>query len=102
VEVVDPRADLVGQRAVFKTELPHLAREGADQTIVAEGQYNCCLVKTTAALTTLHKLADLSHFPIAITPMDRRNQILLISQSPGETTSELLLVWQYQDWTPKE
>jgi hypothetical protein len=31
-QVVDPRADLVGQRAVFKTELPHLAGGGADQT----------------------------------------------------------------------
>jgi hypothetical protein len=32
VEVVDPRADLVGKRAVFKTEFPHLAGGGADQT----------------------------------------------------------------------
>jgi hypothetical protein len=31
-QVVDPGADLVGQRAAFKTELPHLAGEGADQT----------------------------------------------------------------------
>jgi hypothetical protein len=31
-QVVDPRADLVGQRATFKTELPHLAGGGADKT----------------------------------------------------------------------
>jgi hypothetical protein len=31
-QVVDPGADLIGQRAVFKTELPHLAGGGADQT----------------------------------------------------------------------
>jgi hypothetical protein len=29
---VDSRADLLNERAAFKTELPHLAREGADQT----------------------------------------------------------------------
>jgi hypothetical protein len=29
---VDPGADLMGQRAVLKTDLPHLAGEGADQT----------------------------------------------------------------------
>jgi hypothetical protein len=27
-------------------------------------------------------------------PVDRRNQILLTSQSPGETTSEILLVME--------
>jgi hypothetical protein len=32
VQVVDPEADLVGQRAVFKTEFPHLAGGGAEQT----------------------------------------------------------------------
>jgi hypothetical protein len=31
-QVVDPRDNLVGQRAVFKTELPHLARGVADRT----------------------------------------------------------------------
>jgi hypothetical protein len=31
-QVVDPGADLVGQRLAFKTELLHLARGGADQT----------------------------------------------------------------------
>jgi hypothetical protein len=34
--------------------------------------------------------------------VDRRNQIPLTSQLPGETTSELPLVHQYQDWTLKE
>jgi hypothetical protein len=29
-QVVDPRADLVGQRVAFKTELLHLVVEGAD------------------------------------------------------------------------
>jgi hypothetical protein len=29
---VDPRAGLVGQMAVYKTELPHIAEGGADQT----------------------------------------------------------------------
>jgi hypothetical protein len=31
-QVVDPSADLMGQRAVFKTELPHLPGGGAEQT----------------------------------------------------------------------
>jgi hypothetical protein len=31
-QVVDPRADLVGQRTAFKTEFPHLAEGGTDQT----------------------------------------------------------------------
>jgi hypothetical protein len=30
-QVVDPGADLMGQRAAFKTELPKLAGGGADQ-----------------------------------------------------------------------
>jgi hypothetical protein len=31
-QVVDPRADLVGHRAAFKTELPHIPGGGTDQT----------------------------------------------------------------------
>jgi hypothetical protein len=31
-QVVDPRTDVLGQRAAFKMELPHFAGEGADQT----------------------------------------------------------------------
>jgi hypothetical protein len=31
-KVVDPEADLVGQRALLKTELSHCAGGGADQT----------------------------------------------------------------------
>jgi hypothetical protein len=31
-QVVDPGADLLGQTAVFKTELPYLAEGGDDQT----------------------------------------------------------------------
>jgi hypothetical protein len=57
-------------------------------------------VKT--ALTTLHELAVLSHLIIPANLVDRRNQILLTSQSLSEVTSELLLVCQYQDWTHKE
>jgi hypothetical protein len=94
---VDPRADLLGQRAVLKTELLYLARGRANQTVAAEGQCSCCLLKTTIALTTLHELADLPHLPVASNPVDRRNQILFTNQSPGENTSELLLVCQYQD-----
>jgi hypothetical protein len=59
-------------------------------------------VKTTAALTTLYKLADLIYLPIATNPVDGKNKIPLISQSSGETTSEFLLLHQYQYWTPKE
>jgi hypothetical protein len=31
-QVLDPEADLIGESTAFKTELPHLAGEGADQT----------------------------------------------------------------------
>jgi hypothetical protein len=31
-QMMDPRADLMGQRAAFKTELPHLYGRGANQT----------------------------------------------------------------------
>jgi hypothetical protein len=48
-------------------------------------------VKTTTALTTLHELAELPQIPIATCPVDRGNQILLITQSPGEAASELPL-----------
>jgi hypothetical protein len=58
-------------------------------------------VKTTT-LTNLLELAELPHLPVATNSMDGRKQILLTSQSPGETTSELLLVQQYQDWMPKK
>jgi hypothetical protein len=59
-------------------------------------------VKTTSALPTLHKPADSCHLQIATNLVDKRNQILSTSLSPGETTSKLPLVCQYQDWTPKE
>jgi hypothetical protein len=39
---------------------------------------------------------------MATCQLDRRNQMLLTSQPPGETTSKLMLIQQYQDWTPKE
>jgi hypothetical protein len=43
-------------KAVFKTELPHLAGGGADPTVSAVGQFSCCLVKTTTDQTPVHKL----------------------------------------------
>jgi hypothetical protein len=42
-------------------------------------------------MTTLHKLADLLHFAIATNPVHRGNQILLTSQSPGETNQSFCL-----------
>jgi hypothetical protein len=91
-QVVNPRAGLLGQRAVFKTELPHLVGGGDNQTVAALGKHSCCMLKTTTALTTLHKLAELLQFSIATCSVDIRSQILLTRQSPGGTTSELLLV----------
>jgi hypothetical protein len=67
----------------------------------AEGQRSCCLVKTIA-LTIPHTSCQsllTSQFNLSCVQMD---EILLTSQSPGETTSEFLFVHQYQDWTPKE
>jgi hypothetical protein len=36
--------------------------------------------------------SELPQAPVATCPVDRRNKILLTSQSPNETTSEILLV----------
>jgi hypothetical protein len=47
--------------------------------------------KNNKSSATLHELTDFSHLPIATHPVDRRNQILLTSQSLDETKSELLL-----------
>jgi hypothetical protein len=56
-----------------------------------------------SALTTLHKVAILHHFTIPTNIVDRRNQTLLTSLSPGETISDHIdIVYQYQDWTYKE
>jgi hypothetical protein len=75
----------------------------ADQTeLQLKGNTAASLVKTTTALATLHDLAKLLQLPVATNSVDRRNQILLTSQSPSETTSELPLVHQYLDWMPKE
>jgi hypothetical protein len=98
--VVDPEADLMGQKAIFKTELAHIAGRRANQTVAANGQCSCSQVKTSRALTTLHKMPE--NLPIATNPVDRRNPILLRSQSPAETTLELVLIVQYQDWMPEE
>jgi hypothetical protein len=67
----------------------------------AEEQCRYCLLQKTT-LTALHELAGLSHLTIPTNLVNRRDQILLTNQSPGKTTSELLLVCQYEDWTPKE
>jgi hypothetical protein len=64
--MVDPGANLVRQRAEFKTELPSVA---------AEGQHSCRLEKPITALTTLHELALLPYRTIATNLVDRRNQI---------------------------
>jgi hypothetical protein len=88
--------ELISQRTVFKTKLPTLLGEELTR-VAAGGQHSCPLVKTTTALTKLHELEELPHLKIAMSPVDILNQILLTSQSPGETTSESLLVHQYQD-----
>jgi hypothetical protein len=36
-QVVDPRTDLLSQKAAFKIELPHFTGGGADQISAAEG-----------------------------------------------------------------
>jgi hypothetical protein len=69
--------------------------------VAAEGQCSCSLVKTTA-MTTLHELVELPHLTIATNAVNRRNKILLRTQSPAETISELPLVCQHQDWMLKE
>jgi hypothetical protein len=56
----------------------------------------------TTALSTLHRLLGFLHLLIATYLVDWRNQVLLRSQSPGEMTSEIPLVHQYQDWTTKK
>jgi hypothetical protein len=57
------------------------------------GQPSCHLVKTKTGWTILPKLVvSYLKYPITTCPVDRRNQILLTSQSSCKTTSELLLV----------
>jgi hypothetical protein len=97
---VDPWADLWDWGQHSKLNCPTLLGKSWPNRAAAEGQCRHCLVKT--ALTTLHKLAVLPHLTIPTNLVDRRNQISLTSQSPGDTTSELLLICWYQDWTPKE
>jgi hypothetical protein len=89
--VVDPRAGLMGWTAAYKTELPCWGRNWPNR-LTDIGQNICCLVKTIA-LTTLHELIELHQLPVATFPVYRRNQILLTSQSPSETTSKLPLVY---------
>jgi hypothetical protein len=78
-------------RAVFKTELPHLIGEEAEQR---------CSYRTMQLLpgenNSFEHLAqtgnELLQAPVASCLVSRRNQTLLTSQSPGETTSEPPLV----------
>jgi hypothetical protein len=87
------------QRAVLKTELPHLAGRGTDQSdlqLKNSPSPSCCLLK--AALTTLHEVAILLYLTTPTNLVDRRSKY----HSHSETTSELLLEHQYQDWTAKE
>jgi hypothetical protein len=63
---VDPRADLLGQRTAFKTELPHLPEGGDEQ---AELQ-----LKDNTAASLLHELADLPQLTVSIKLMDRRDK----------------------------
>jgi hypothetical protein len=66
--VVDSRAGLLGLKAELKTEVPHLAGGGADQTRVAAiEQHSCHLVKTTADWTILNKLV-VSYFRSQLQP----------------------------------
>jgi hypothetical protein len=68
--MVDPRADLMGPRVGFRTELPHLAGRGGNQTAAAEEQHSFCLAKTTALTTNWH----LPHLTVATNLMDRRTK----------------------------
>jgi hypothetical protein len=70
-QVVDCRADLLNQRAAFKTELPHLTEGGAHQIAAAEGQHSYQLGKSVA-LTTLHDLMIILHLTISIKLENRR------------------------------
>jgi hypothetical protein len=93
----------MGQRTVFKTELPHLAGRGINQTFAAVGQGSYQTGENNNSSDHPAQTgSELSQLPFATCPVDRRNPILLTSQSPGKTTSELPLVGQYQDGTPKE
>jgi hypothetical protein len=56
-DMVDHWASLTALKVVLKTELPHLAGGGVDQTVAAVGQSSGRLVKTITDLTTLHEMA---------------------------------------------
>jgi hypothetical protein len=80
---------------------PHCWGRNRPNRALVEGQHNCCLVNTTA-LNTLYKLVVSPPLTIPTNLVERRNQILITSQSLCEITSELLLEHQYQDWTHME
>jgi hypothetical protein len=48
-QVENPQADLVEQTAVIKLNSHTLLRGGAEQSIAAEGQHSCCLVKNNSS-----------------------------------------------------
>jgi hypothetical protein len=88
----------LGQRAAFTTELPHLAGGGADQTEMQ--------LKGNTAATCRKQLWPpcMSRQPNLTSQLQLTlwTEGPLTRQSSGETTSELLLEHQYQDWTHKE
>jgi hypothetical protein len=71
---------------VLETELPHLAGGGATRVAVV-WQCSCHLTKTNRSDHLAQTGNDLPHVPNATCPVDRRNKILLTSQSSGEIMS---------------
>jgi hypothetical protein len=100
-EVVDPGANPSDRGQHSKLNCPTFLGEELTKHSCGWRECSCCMVKTTA-LTNLHRLAILPHLTVLTNLVGRRNQILLISQSPGKSRSEFLLIHQYQDCTPKE
>jgi hypothetical protein len=93
--VVDPGAGLVGVREVLKFELPHLAG-GRDDQSCSYRAMQLLLGKNKSSDHLAWTGSELPRTPFATCPVDKRNQILLTSQSPGENTSECLLVMDSQ------
>jgi hypothetical protein len=92
----------MGQRAVLETELPHILGEEPTKQSCSCGATQLLPGKNNSSDHPGRTGIELPQLSIATHPMDRRNQILLTIQTPGKTTSKLLFVCQYQDWTPKE
>jgi hypothetical protein len=69
---VDYRTDLLDLRTACKLKLPHLTEGGADHAAATERQKK------------------------------KKKKTLPKSQEPGETTTELLLKYQHQNWMLEE